>query len=474
MNNPIDVNKEGVMEISRRKFIKNVGCGVAGLGLGTSLSSSALAQTKGDSEKLLVKDPDHPKAATVDRLPLEWYKKTVARLREKAGERGVDVIVLQGRWNLVYYTGLFHSTTERPFYAVIPVHEDALYWYHPGLDRDLVKSWWSTDNAYYFDYLHAEGGYPNLGMLDLGHRVDLFEWLLQGLKARGFGEKVIGFDTEFPLSRWNRFAEILPKAKLIDISDICMKMRMVKTEEEIALTQRAMDYFSKIHAFARDYLIEKGTDVTDFAIGRAAEEYGVNMIMEDIKRDGKPHKAVGISVRIGCRTGVATAYPHPNQFFHKKVEKGDALQISGVVRIGGYGGECYRYYQIAPWDEHKEKLWQVVTDCVRIQEKESKAGRTCAEVAYMIHKYQIQNGVSKYIYHRPAHGEGMEGHQAPWLALGDKTVLEEGMTFSVEPGLYDPENGFGYNPSDNLLVTKEKGLLMSTVPYSKEWMFLTL
>ncbi|MGB6340572.1 MAG: aminopeptidase P family N-terminal domain-containing protein, partial [Candidatus Aminicenantaceae bacterium] len=223
------------MGISRRKFIKNVGCGMAGLTLGTRPNSYGSVQTKGDSEKLLVKDPKHPKAATADRLPLEWYKKTVARLREKAGERGADAIVLQGRWNIVYFTGLFHSTTERPFYAVIPVHEDALYWYHPGLDRDLVKSWWSTDNAYYFDYLHAEGGYPNLGMLDLGHRVDLFEWLLQGLKARGFGEKVIGFDTEFPLSRWNRFAEILPKAKVVDISDICLNMRMVKTEEEIAL-----------------------------------------------------------------------------------------------------------------------------------------------------------------------------------------------------------------------------------------------
>jgi Xaa-Pro aminopeptidase len=36
----------------------------------------------------------------------------------------------------------------------------------------------------------------------------------------------------------------------------------------------------------------------------------------------------------------------------------------------------------------------------------------------------------------------MEGHQPPWLALGDPTVLEEGMMFSVEPGLYDPEKGF--------------------------------
>lgn len=48
------------------------------------------------------------------------------------------------------------------------------------------------------------------------------------------------------------------------------------------------------------------------------------------------------------------------------------------------------------------------------------------------------------------------------------------MTFSVEPGLYDPERGFGYNPSDNLLVTKQKGVLQGSVPYTKEWMILKL
>jgi hypothetical protein len=48
------------------------------------------------------------------------------------------------------------------------------------------------------------------------------------------------------------------------------------------------------------------------------------------------------------------------------------------------------------------------------------------------------------------------------------------MMFSVEPGLYDPERGFGYNPSDNLLVTEKKGILMSSVPYSKKWAFLKL
>jgi len=48
------------------------------------------------------------------------------------------------------------------------------------------------------------------------------------------------------------------------------------------------------------------------------------------------------------------------------------------------------------------------------------------------------------------------------------------MTSSVEPGLFDPAHDFGYNPSNNLLVTKKKGVLVGSVPYTKEWMFLKL
>jgi Xaa-Pro dipeptidase len=462
------------MGVSRRHFMKNVGVGLAGIGFGVRQIARSQPAVSGSSEKLLIKNPDHPEPATFDRLPLSWYKETVRRLKEKVAEKGAEAILIQNPLNIIYFTGLFHTSTERPFYAVLPVKEDALYWYHPGLDRDLVTSWWSTENEYYFDYLHAEGAFPNKGKVVQGKTVDLFAWLLEGLKKRGLGEKTIAVDSEFVPSMLKKANDVLPKAKFIDISDICLKMRMVKTKEEIALVQRAMDYFSKIHAFARDFILEKGTDATDFDVQQAAANYGTNLIMKDIKRDGKPHTAVGISVGISCRTGAATAYPHPNQFFHKKIERGDSLQVAGFVRIGGYGGELYRYCQVLPWDSHREKLWQVVTDCVRIQEEESKAGKTCSEVAFKIHQYQVKNGVENFIYHRPAHGVGMEGHQAPWLALGDYTVLEEGMTFSVEPGLFDSEKGFGYNPSDNLLVTKQKGVLMGSVPYTREWMILKL
>jgi Xaa-Pro dipeptidase len=80
------------------------------------------------------------------------------------------------------------------------------------------------------------------------------------------------------------------------------------------------------------------------------------------------------------------------------------------------------------------------------------------------------------IYHRPGHGQGQnyEGHQPPYLALGDDTPVAEGMTFSVEPGLYDAQLGVGVNPSDRLVVLKDHSVLMSRVPFSREWSFLKL
>jgi len=96
-------------------------------------------------------------------------------------------------------------------------------------------------------------------------------------------------------------------------------------------------------------------------------------------------------------------------------------------------------------------------------------------VARKIHEYQVRSGVEQYIYHRPGHGfSGLEPHESPYLSLGEDTVIEEGMIFSVEPGLYDTANGFGFNPSDNMLVTREGGVLMSSVPFTKEWMFLEI
>ncbi|MFC1477694.1 M24 family metallopeptidase, partial [candidate division KSB1 bacterium] len=349
--------------------------------------------------------------------------------------------------------------------------------FSPGIDRDLITSWWCTENEYYFCYPHAEGGFPNKGQVVRGKRVDLFEWMLERLKSRGYNGRTIGTDMHFYPSQLEKIRRILPGAKFVNISDTCLQMRIIKTPEEIALTQRAYRYFDKVHAFSRDYILERGTDATDFEIGQALQAYGIRLMMNDVERDGKPHTAVGMEVTSHyVRAGVSTAYPHPNQFFYNKVKKGEPLYVNTDIKLGGYGGEGYRNYQIAPWTPHQEKMWDIVADCVRIQAEESKPGAACSEVAYKIHQHQVKNGMQDYIYHRPAHGAGQnsEGHQPPFISLGDHTIIEEGMTFSMEPGLYDSENGIGVNPSDNLLITQNGGVLMSSVPFSREWSFLTL
>jgi Xaa-Pro aminopeptidase len=198
--------------------------------------------------------------------------------------------------------------------------------------------------------------------------------------------------------------------------------------------------------------------------------------MKDIKIDGRPHVGVGISISLGAATatGLSTAFAHPNQFHYSKIKRGDAVDIRGHLVIGGYHAECYRPFQILPWDSYREKVWETVVEGVRIQERESKEGVPACDVAYKIHTYQVAQGFQKLIKHRPGHGKGMEGHQPPHCALGETTILKEGMMFSCEPGLFDVEKGFGYRPSETLLVTKKKGVLMMAVPYTKEWMVLKL
>ena len=466
---------------TRRDFLKTSGAAALGAtvvsacgGAAPEKAAPGSAPGAGNSVSLLRKDPDQPAPATIDRLPLEWYQGRVKVLQQQLGERGLDGIWITDRWNIIYFTGLFHTTTERPFSCFIPTKELEIYWYHPGLDNALVKGWWVTDREYYYDFHHANGGFPDQGKVVIGPAVDLLDWALKGIAKRGFADKKIGL-SQAPTERTaKRMAQILPRARFEPVDDICIKMRRVKTPEELALSQRAYRYYDQIHAFARDYILQHGTDVTDYKIAHAAEEYGVDLIMKDIKRDGHPHTAVGIDVGIGCRSGVGTAYPHPNQFHHNKVKRGDSLQVAGVVKIGGCGGEMYSPYQLAPWDAEREKAWEVMAEGSAMQVRLSKAGSRCQDVAKAIHEYQVAQGMQKYLYQRIGHGEGTEGHQEPYIALGDETVLEENMTFSMEPGLFYPEGGYGYNPSNNVVVGKEHGWVQGSVPLTKEWCFLKL
>jgi Xaa-Pro aminopeptidase len=393
------------------------------------------------------------------------------RLRAKLSAKGIDGIVLEDRWNIVYFTGLFFTTTERPFTLFVPVEKEPVF-FVPGLDRDLVSTGWVRDFEWYFDFPHA-GPFDQVTW-EAGEKEDLRAWMLRGLKERGFGTARIALEKKIHLDDLKKMQEVLPGASFVSEERIPIEMRRVKTPEEIALTRKAISLHDRMLEFARAYILEHGTEATDWEVAHETERFGVEELLPAVNPSGRPHDAVGIRLDFGCRAGIATAYPHPNQFYYHRIERGDAIQIAAVIAIGGHGGEGYRALQTAPMDDLQRRMWETHTEMTLLQAELSKAGTPCREVAQKVLAVARREGMERFVYHRPAHGQGMEGHQEPYIALGDDTVLEEGMTFSNEPGLYDPEGGYGYNHSNLILVGKERGERLNQTPLTKEWCWLAV
>ena len=389
-------------------------------------------------------------------------------LKERLADCGAEAVLLNTDQNIVYFTGCFRGSGERPTWSLFPTQEeDTVYWYSPGIDRDLIESWWCTENEYYFGYPHAEGGFPNRGQVVQGPTVDLFERMLQGVRSRGLGGGTIAVDWSLSESQIASVSKVIPGTRFVNVQADCLSMQQIKTSEELRLSQRAYRYFDRIHAFARDYILERGTDLTDFELGQALQGFGIELLMNDVIADGRPHSAVGIEVTSNyVRAGIASAYPHPNQFFYQKLERGQTMYVNCDIKLGGMGGECYRNYLIGPWTSEQERMWEVVAETIQIQEEESKAGAVCSDIAAKIHQHVVDAGMAEYIYHRPAHGQGQffSGHQPPFVALGDYSLLEENMTFFTHMILNDRETGLSMAVGETAIITKDKPEIITHIP----------
>jgi Xaa-Pro dipeptidase len=459
------------MAVPRRGFLRLAGgSALGGLTLGYD-SLVAVARGEAHPSGLGLAVATMPRSGKPFRMTEAWYRRQVKALQQKLGERGLRGIVLEDAQNFDYLVGLFLTKTERPAWVWVPTEgEPALF--GPGLDKDMFREWWIKDFQWYFCYPHA--GPFNQVVFDKGPRVDLTAWMLQEVAKRGGASGRVGLEKEATPSQRKQIAAVLPEMEPVAAGDLLLDMRIRKTPEEIALVQVAIDYHDKTLQYARDLIAEKGLALLDSDVRRASQKYAEDLVFSEYEATGRSHEAVGFNLGLGCRAGVATAYPHPNQYFHKRIARGDAVQIAGITRIGGYGGEGYRALHVEPIPPLARKLWEVNLEMVLAQTEHSKPGVACREVAEKVLGIAKKAGVERYVYHRPAHGQGMEGHQPPYIALGDETVLQEGMMFSNEPGLFNLEDGYGYNVSNNVLITKDGARRMNECPMTKEFSWLRL
>src|SRR5262245_27843977 len=185
------------MTLNRRSLLVSGGAALGGAALASAQTVPGFPGVDGGkSAALFLKDDDGLAPSKLDRLSLEWHQARAKALQAYLVENGFAGAWLSDPMNIIYFTGLYFTTTERPFSVFLPADRLATIWFNPGLDRDLVKTWWATESDYYFDFQHADGAFPNEGKVQQGERVDLFEWVLKGLKKRGYDGKRIATDKD--------------------------------------------------------------------------------------------------------------------------------------------------------------------------------------------------------------------------------------------------------------------------------------
>jgi Xaa-Pro dipeptidase len=323
----------------------------------------------------------------------------------------------------------------------------------PGLEEDQVKLWWVKDYEAYFDFPGPE------------NRV---RWIFERVANRGFAKGRIGVEEPTP-SRMKQIKLGAPSAEIVEADDLIEHMRWTKDEDELNVMRRTM-YFTEYSVKTGREFVQANGAVTEDQILKAANDALADKMGKELK------DVVGVSIDppFGGLVpfGRRSAFPHavPSK---DRIKNGDALIISYGCTVGGYNVECERSFVIGKPTDYAKRLYDAMLAAHDTGIENMKEGAVAEEVDRMSLEQIRKAGFEKFLRHRTGHGIGLEGHESPWIAEGDKTVLKQGMTFSCEPGVYDPDWG-GFRHSDTVVVRKDKGEVLNQYPTRLEEMIIEI
>jgi Xaa-Pro dipeptidase len=199
----------------RRTFLRRA-AGAAALALTSRMSAYGRTRSLKISAAL-------SGAGLPDRLPPDWYRRKIGQVQQEMARRKLDALVLLRAVNVIYTTGYFHLSTERPLAALIPKSGDPAL-FVPGLESDQVKLWWVKDYEAYFDFPGP---------------VNRVRWIFERVAHRGLGKSRIGVEEPTP-SRMKQIKLGVPDAEIVEAGDLIEEMRWVKDEDELNIMRHGM------------------------------------------------------------------------------------------------------------------------------------------------------------------------------------------------------------------------------------------
>jgi len=154
--------------------------------------------------------------------------------------------------------------------------------------------------------------------------------------------------------------------------------------------------------------------------------------------------------------GASAALPH-GTIKPQKLKEGDVVLIDGGCAVENYQSDVTRTGVFGKAPEKAARVYEIVRKAQDAALDAARAGRLSGTVDDAARKVISDAGYGpdyKFFTHRLGHGIGLDGHEHPYLVRGSKTVLEPGMTFSNEPGIYIPGE-FGLRCEDDMVIAAE-------------------
>jgi Xaa-Pro aminopeptidase len=154
-------------------------------------------------------------------------------------------------------------------------------------------------------------------------------------------------------------------------------------------------------------------------------------------------------------SGPNGAYPHHHSG-KRPLQDGDAIVIDVGASLNGYKSDITRMAFLGEPPAEFTKAYQAVLEANERARAAVRPGVTAQEIDQAARSSLEAAGYGEYFVHRTGHGLGLEVHEPPWITATNEQVLEEGMVFSIEPGIYF-SGQFGVRIED-IVVVIESGV----------------
>lgn len=258
-------------------------------------------------------------------------------------------------------------------------------------------------------------------------------------KYLNFRHTVIGIEPNNLRLLEYRFIETaFPKASFRSAENILAPLRAIKDDKEIWAMRKAVE------------IAQSALQATLPTIkpGVTEKEVASELTVQLLRAGSQPQLPFHPIVASGPNSANPHAVPSD-----RRLKTNDLLVIDWGAAYDGYCSDLTRTFSIGELDPELENIYELVKKSNEAGVSAVHPGIVAGSVDEAARSVIQAGGYGKYFTHRTGHGLGMEAHEPPYIYRENEQPLLEGMTFTVEPGIYLPGKG-GVRIEDNVYVTK--------------------